>query len=222
MATGESSLTPSMNVGRIREPMFRTVKRGYDPTEVLEYLGRVADRVEALESRGGQLESELLEARRQSDKVLQDQSLTSSDPYEAVSTRVADLVRTFDHDVDKLRVEAEAEVDRMLAEARIEAERIRLDSQSKADEAHARAERALRDAGTKADEVLSALGSRREALLGELRAMRLRMLDSVRGLETMIEEAASDGVLVLEDSARDEAPDPTSTMSAEEGAEPRT
>ena len=57
--------------------------------------------------------------------------------------------------------------------------------------------------------------------MGELRAMRVRMLDSVRGLETMIEEAASDGVLELEDSVRDEAPDATLTMSPEEGAEPR-
>ena len=52
--------------------------------------------------------------------------------------------------------------------------------------------------------------------------MRVRMLDSVRDLETMIEEAASGGVLVLEDSARDETPDATLTMSPEEGAEPRT
>lgn len=213
MGTWEPDLSSSATVGRIRQPTFGTVFRGYDPNQVLEYLSGVADHVEALESNVRKLESQLKEAHRRNG-VLSDQGLPSQDPYDTISARVADLVRTFDQDVERLRAEAEAEVDRLLAEARTEAERLRLDGQDKVAEMRAEAERTLRDARIEADKALSGLASRRDALLHELRAMRDRMLDTAKDLETTIEGSVGDHVLILEDARKGEPADAASITSS--------
>ncbi len=57
--------------------------------------------VEALESNVNQLESELREARRQAIAV--EDKDGGQDPYEAISARLADLVRMFDQDGATLR-----------------------------------------------------------------------------------------------------------------------
>lgn len=212
--SSELDLSSPASAGRIRQLTFATVFRGYDPNQVLAYLSGVADHVEALESKVRQLESELKEAHRQK-ATLADQG-SSRDPYESVSARVADLVRTFDLDVAKLRGDAEAEVDRLLAEARIEAERIRLDGQDKVAETRAEAERTLREARIEADKVLSGLASRRDNLLQELRAMRDQMLDTAKDLEAAIEGSVGDHVVMLEDARKGEPADATS-ISASKG-----
>lgn len=209
MGTWEPDLSPSAGAGRIRQPTFGTVFRGYDPNQVLEYLSGVADHVEALESKIQKLESELGEAHRQG-TAFQDQAISGQDPYETISARVADLVRTFDRDVERLRAEADTEVDRLLAEARIEAERIRLDAQEKGAETRAEAERTLREARIEADKALSGLASRRDNLLQELRAMRDQMLDTAKDLETTIKGSVGDHVVMLEDARRGEPADATS------------
>jgi cell division septum initiation protein DivIVA len=149
---------------RIRVPRFKTVRRGFDPDEVMGYLVWVGDHVEALESRVEQLQS------------------ASNNDAQGVGAHVADLVRTFDH-VERLRREA----DRIVAEAKAEAERIRVDMQFEAEAARADAQRTLRDAQREADKILSELASRRETVLGEVRSIRQDMLDAARGLEATIE-----------------------------------
>ena len=160
MATWESDQTPLASPDRIRVPRFKTVRRGFDPDEVMEYLVWVSDHVEALESRVQQLQSE------------------SHKDAQGVGAHVADLVRTFDQ-VERLRRDA----DRMVAEAKAQAERIRVDTQFEAEATRADARRTLRDAQREADKMLSELASRREAVLGEVRAIREGMLDAARGLE---------------------------------------
>ena len=158
MATWESDQTPLASPGRIRVPRFKTVRRGFDPDEVMRYLA-------ALEAQVEQRQSE-------SHKDAQD-----------VGSNVADLVRTFDH-VERLRREA---AERMVAEAKAEAERIRVDTQFETEKARADARRTLRDAQMEADGILSELESRREAVLSELRAIREDMLEAASGLEATIE-----------------------------------
>jgi len=160
VATWESDQTPLASPDRIRVPRFKTVRRGFDPDEVMEYLVWVSDHVEALESRVQQLQSE------------------SHKDAQGVGAHVADLVRTFDQ-VERLRRDA----DRMVAEAKAQAERIRVDTQFEAEATRADARRTLRDAQREADKMLSELASRREAVLGEVRAIREGMLDAARGLE---------------------------------------
>jgi cell division septum initiation protein DivIVA len=158
VATWESDQTPLAGPGRVSVPRFKTVRRGFDPDEVMRYLA-------ALEARVGHLHSE-------SHKDAQD-----------VGPDVADLVRTFDH-VERLRREA---AERMVAEAKAEAERIRVDTQFETEKARADARRTLRDAQMEADGILSELESRREAILSELRGIREDMLEAASDLETTIE-----------------------------------
>jgi cell division septum initiation protein DivIVA len=164
VATWESDQTPLASPDRIRVPRFKTVRRGFDPGEVMEYLVWVSEHVETLESRVEQLQSE------------------SRKDAQGVGAHMADLMRTFDQ-VELLRREA----DRMVAEAKAEAERMRVDTQFETQAARADAQRTLRDAQWEADKILSELASRREAVLGDVRAIREDMLDAARGLEAAIE-----------------------------------
>jgi DivIVA domain-containing protein len=202
-----SGLTASGSPGRMPPPAFRTVFRGYDPDEVLKYLSRVADHVEGLESETRRLHADLEEARRQS-AIAPVEREGGGDPYEALSAHVADLVRTFDREVERLRADAEADTERTLAEARAEADRIRLDAQSRAEEARGLAERILKDAQLEAERAVSGLASRREALLDDLRSIRGRLLGATRDLDATIEGATrADEVVVLEDARRGEPSD---------------
>jgi cell division septum initiation protein DivIVA len=213
MSSWELDLSSSASAGKIRKPAFATVFRGYDPNQVLEYLSGVADHVEALESKMRQLESELEAARRQRAAVAT-QGTANQDPYEMVATRVADLVRTFDLDVAKLRGDAEAEVERMLIEGKASAEQLNLDAQRKANEIRAQAERSLQDARTESNKVMAGLASHKEALLGELRAMRDRMLDMAKDLETAIEGSVGNHVVMLEDARKVDSADAASITAS--------
>ena len=223
MGTWEPNPSPSASAARIRQPTFATVFRGYDPNQVVEYLSGVADHVEALESNVHQLESELGEASRQG-TALQDK-IGDQDPYDTISARVADLVRMFDQDVERLRAEAEAEVERLLAEARTQgerlvadartdAERTRLNAQDEAAQTRAEAERSLREARIETDQALSTLVVRRDVLVDELRAMRDRMLDTAKDLETTIEGSIGDQLVMLEEARGGEGADATSINSS--------
>ncbi|HSL68260.1 MAG TPA: DivIVA domain-containing protein [Actinomycetota bacterium] len=223
MGTWEPDLSPPASTTRNRQPSFATVFRGYDPNQVAEYLSRVADHVEALESNVHQLESELKEARRQG--IGAQDTGGGRDPYDGISPRVADLVRTFDQDVERLRAEAEAEVQRLLAEARTESERLtadartdaertRLNAQDEAAQTRAEAERTLREARIESDQALSTLVARRDALVDELRAMRDRMLDTAKDLETTIEGSIGDQVVLLQETRGGDGADATSVNSS--------
>jgi DivIVA domain-containing protein len=229
MGTWEPDLPPSASAGRNRQPTFATVFRGYDPNQVAEYLSGVADHVEALESNVHQLESELREARRQG--IAAQDTVGGQDPYDGISPRVADLVRTFDQDVERLRTEAEAEVQRLLADARTESERLmadartdaeltRLNAQDEAAQARAEAERTLQEARIESDRALSTLAARRDALVDELRAMRDRMLDTAKDLETTIEGSIGDQVVLVREAHGSDGADATSVNSANGPPEP--
>jgi DivIVA domain-containing protein len=206
-----SGIPPSGGPGRMSPPTFRTVFRGYDPDEVLKYLSRVADHVESLEADSRRLHAELDEARRQAalapmEPVERVEREGGGDQYDVLSAHVADLVRTFDREVERLRADAEAEIERSLADARAEADRIRLDAQAKAEEARGMADRIVGDAQREVERSLSTLMSRRQAFLDELRSIRGRLLGATRDLDATIEGAAASGpeeVVVLEEARRE-------------------
>jgi cell division septum initiation protein DivIVA len=204
MAAGEQGLTASIDAGRIREPGFSTVRRGYDRKQVLEYLSLVADGVEALQTRTRHLESDLAEARRKKEASFQGQA-TREDPYEGLSAHVAELMRTFDHDVDRLRMGAETEAERLLAEARRETDHMRSDAHTSAEEERAFAERTFEDAQKNARQALGDLATQREALVTELRTIRDHLLVATRTLDAITgEEAPGDKVVVVDDASNGE------------------
>jgi cell division septum initiation protein DivIVA len=206
------------------EPTFGTVRRGYDPRQVSEHITRMTERMQILKRHVAELETELEQAGGT--------GTAAEDPYGALSGHMADVMRSFDQDVEKMRADAEteaqrirdearaeadraageieerrqaatAEVDAMLAEARAEADRIRLDAQSTAEHVRAKADRALEDAKERANAMLTELTDRREALIADLRELHDRMLESAGSLEPVIgTDRAAGDVVVAEEGVR--------------------
>jgi DivIVA domain-containing protein len=217
-------LDPSMSAvaDRIREPRFKTVKRGYDPSQVLEYLTRVADRVQALEGRVRELESELDGALQQRGEAPETQTHEHVDPIDVVSAQVAELMKSFDRDVGRLHQDAEVEAERIVDEARIEAERIevsarglreqtqteaagvldeakseadriRLDAHNQAEEVRTAAARMMQDARDEAERDLSGLKADREGVLTELQVMQDGLVATVSQLAAIVRSGSGPG-----------------------------
>ena len=161
-------------------PGFDTVRRGYDPGQVRGYCRQVGDRVQMLETTVRQLRSELEETGRQRDAALAS-AAAGSDPFENTSARLADLMRTFDADVERLREEAQAEADRIIVEARVEGERARVE----------------------ADRTMWHLTARQEAARKEITAIRDHLLKSAQDLEAVLETDPAGRVVVLEEADED-------------------
>ena len=198
MDTWESAMAPTACAGSLNMPTFATVWRGFDPDQVLEYVTRLTDQLDALETDVRRLQGEL--SQRDTDE--EEQAPTAHDQYEGVGARVADLMRTFDQDVERLRQDAEEEAGRIVAEAKSEADRIQKEAERSRGEAAEKAERVEAKARTEADKILSSLASRREGLLDELRVIRDRVVDATRGIEATIEAATSTEaqIVVVEDA----------------------
>ena len=197
MATWETGLPPSATSGSLNLPTFATVRRGYDPHQVLEYVTRLTDRLDALSTEVRQLQAEL----GQREVAGKEQAPTAQDRYEGVGARMADLMRTFDHDVERHRQDAAAEARDIIAQARSQADRIKREAETLHAEAAAKAERVQSEARMEADGVLSGLASRREALMEELLLIWDRMVEATKGIEATIEAAsAEDQIVVVEDA----------------------
>jgi cell division septum initiation protein DivIVA len=178
-------------------PTFATVRRGYDPHQVLEYVARLTDHLNALSTQVRQLQAEL----GQRNVAQEEQARTAQEEYEGVGARVADLMRMFDQDVERLRQDAEAEASRIVAEARSQADRMKRDGERLHAEAATKAERVQAEARMEADSVLSSLASRREALMEQLLVIWDRLVDVTKGIEATVEAvSADDQIVVVEDA----------------------
>ncbi|MFB3737673.1 MAG: DivIVA domain-containing protein [Candidatus Velamenicoccus archaeovorus] len=227
MAAGPPDAAVPTNADRIREARFDTVKRGYDPSQVLQYLGRIADRFHILEERVRQQAAELAEISRRAEVAVPDRS--PEDPYDAISQHVAEVLKGLDEEVarayraaedeakrivaeaqyeaerigkglETLRREARSEAERIVSEARAEAERIRVDAQAVADAVRSSAERSREEAALRVDRAVAELEARRDALRRELGTTRERVLRWLHQLQDVPElEHAEGEVVVLED-----------------------
>jgi cell division septum initiation protein DivIVA len=158
MATGELGQTGAT------DPVFKTVKRGFDPDQVLEYLKGLSERVRGLEGQLDQAHRDLAETRLRESRP--------SDPYTGVSTHVAELLRGFDQEVDRARSKAEADAGRIQAEAK------------------AKADLELEQARGEAERVRAEQERLREASSVGLRSMRDHMARSLLEIEAALESAA--------------------------------
>ena len=201
MSATELDLPVLASADQIRRREFVTIRRGYDPEQVREFLERVAVQVQ-------QMETMIREARLEADAALRASAEPRIDPYEQLSARFTDLIRSADEAGERVRREGREDGERMISEARADADRIRTDAQAKAEEARAAADRALREARDQADRTIAGLSTRREALVGQLAQMQVRLLGVAEQLESAIEirdEADADPPVVIGDAeARDE------------------
>jgi DivIVA domain-containing protein len=215
MSSTELDLPVLVTPEQIRRREFVTTRRGYDVEQVRDYLDQLATQVD-------QMQSLLRSARLQAGAAERAQAGPRKDPYQQLSDRFAEVLRTTDREADRIRREAKDESDRILREARADADRIRLDAQSRAEQAREEAERALRDAQSRADRTISGLASRRDALVEQLAAMQERLLGVAHDLEAAIERPEDEAALIasLEAAAADVAAgDPTRSAEPEASLE---
>jgi len=184
------NLALSTSPERIREPKFNTVKRGYEPAQVLEYLSKIADRMQVLESQVKELGSQLERANQERDEAVA-AAASAPDSYEQVTSRVADLMVGLDRDVARLRTEAEADAAKIREEAQTEAQRIR----SEAGEMNALARQRLAEAEEEASLATSGMVAQQESVREELRAASNRVLQVIGELEASI--GRQDAVIVV-------------------------
>jgi len=188
-------LLPSAD--QIRRRKFATVRRGYDPDQVDDYLKQVAEQVEALET---DLRDERLNAARQPPSGAEapaerPAAMTMTAPptaaapeseeaaYERISKRFASVLKSADEEAQKLIDQARAESTKLLADARAEADRIRVDAQANAEQARTTSAAELAKAREESDRVLGGLEQRRESLLGQMHEMQSRLLAVAQNLE---------------------------------------
>ncbi|HLB62305.1 MAG TPA: DivIVA domain-containing protein [Actinomycetota bacterium] len=191
------------NADQIRRRMFATVRRGFDPDQVREYLKQVADQVENLEARlrDAKLASEATPVATPPPKESSD-----VDPYAEVAGRVAELLRSADRQAQSLVADANAKTRQLLDDARTDADRIKLDAQSRAEQARASGEEALASARREAEQLLSGLTERRAALVSDLRKVRELLIAMAGELGGTIGEPDRDAPLPQEAREADRAP----------------
>jgi cell division initiation protein len=218
-------LLPSAEQIRRRE--FATIRRGYDPDQVRDYLHQVAAQVETLER-------EVRDAKLGRAKIDQVTGTTaepaasfatassegtargSDDAYDALAKRFSTLIATADKEAQKILGDAKAEATRLMDQARSEADRIRVDAQARAEEARQQGSEALVRAREEADRLLSSLSQRRDSLVDQMHQMRTRLLAVAHELEAEMGDA--DGTQTVEPGPSAatfaSAPSPTASGTA--------
>jgi cell division septum initiation protein DivIVA len=209
-----------MSFDQTDRPAFRVVRRGYDRVQVDKYLDSLGVGVGARQRAKTAPEDPASQAR-----------------YAPVSDHVAQVMRAFDDEVERLRAQASEEVERMLSEARSDADRIQHDAKIRAIEARNSANDALREARQAADAIqndaketaertlatadeflnearqqagwiLSDLKHRRNSLHGKLTRTRNAVDEALSDLDSDLdEEGLNEVVLLLEDDGSEESVD---------------
>jgi DivIVA domain-containing protein len=179
MSSTDLDLPVLVTPDQIRRREFVTTRRGYDVQQVRDYLEQVSRQVEQMDA--------MLRTAKLNAGEAGGQPVSRVDPYEQLSRRFAEVMRSTDREADRMRREAREEADRVMREARADADRIRLEAQTRAEQAREEADRALREARDQADRSIAGLASRRAALVEQLAAMQERLLGVARELEATID-----------------------------------
>jgi DivIVA domain-containing protein len=175
-------LLPSADQIRRRE--FASVRRGYDPDQVRDFLTQVAGQVESIEV-------ELREARMQLEANAATASIARpaeptpppEDPYDRLAQRFKDMIASADREAESIIARAKADAEEMLDTARGEADEVRLDAQSRAEEQRQQAEEYLTTAREESDRALAGLADRQRDLARKIEHMHEQLLAAAASLE---------------------------------------
>ncbi len=176
------------SAAQIRRREFASVRRGYDPDQVRDYLAQVAEQVENLEQELNESKLQPADGPKGDRQARLPGPTSSDDPYERLSKRLTTLLATADKEAEGILAEAKADASRMLNEARSEADKIRVDAQARAEEARQQGNELLERAKQEADRVLLGLSERRETLVQHLQDMQTRLVGVAKELEVAIED----------------------------------
>jgi DivIVA domain-containing protein len=232
METSDLDLPLLPSAEQIRRREFASVRRGYDPQQVRDYLTQVAAQVETLEKdlrEGG--DEDVLPAGPTGIQALADidgnesPDEASDDPYQRVARRFAVVFETADTEAEEILSHARDEATRVLTDARSEADRIRVDAQARAEEARQEGREALERAKREAEETMGDLQIRRANLAEQLDGMRSTLLavaddllmEPADGVAESVDMDASEPVeaAVIEGDA-DQEPEPVKVVAEDD------
>lgn len=191
---------------RIRLRTFARVRKGYDPNQVHEYLGRVAeivqdllDEMDELRERAEGAQAAPAPAPAPAMQAEATETPEPRDPFGELGAHVAEVLRTAEQHAERLRAETDEQSKKAISEARQEAARVRQVAQQDADALRERAEEdaerirasaseALDAARGEAERMLTGLAQRRHHLVSELHSTRERLVTIVDQLQRAVEE----------------------------------
>jgi len=184
--TSSSHLAPD----DVSRHTFASVRRGFDPAEVRDYLESIATGLRAQAEREQELLTTLAEAEeRAANPVIDDSMLTN-----AVGKETARVLQSAHEASAEMMANAEAEAARLVAEARVESERLRAEATELNDQAQARADALLAERTAEAEAATASLRERTEQQV-------TAALDKVRvDAEELTERARAEGRVMVEEA----------------------
>ena len=184
----------------IRSTGFRTVKKGYDPTEVDAFREQVASVVELSQNQATAMEARARAAVAKLQEVSQqigtreERPVAPSGDTEVISRTLLLAQRTADTTVAEARAEAETIVGQAREEAGRVLDNARVMAAKTIDDARFDARRAADDERVRAENEVQALLARRDFLLADvdhleqyLQAQRERLRDAAVQLQELVE-----------------------------------
>lgn len=165
---------------------FASVRRGYDPTQVDEYLTAIASRVEALEKKLREHRVTAEVSPEAADPAPVPSPSAEEDGSERYTARIARLGEVGVREVEAMLAEAKAEAATILSEGRGEADRIMRDAQEAAKRSVEEARSFLNQVEGDARVAVSGVADRRRQMIEELRIMQERLMNVAQELGRVI------------------------------------
>ena len=182
---------------------FASVRRGFDPTEVRDYLESIATALRSSAEREQELLAALAGAEERAANPVIDESMLTA----AVGKETARVLQSAHDAASEMVANAQAEAARMTAEATAVSERLVAEATEVSEQAQARADALLAERLAEADAASIALQERTEqqvaAALDKVRADADELTERARSEgRVMVEEAQALRARVLADLAR--------------------
>ena len=195
--------SPHLAPDDVARHTFASVRRGFDPTEVRDYLESIATGLRSHVQREQELLAAVADAEeRAANPVIDDTMLTA-----AVGKETARVLQSAHDAASEMVANAEAEASRMVAEATEVSERLVTEATELSEEAQARADALLAERLAEADAASIALQERTAqqvaAALDKVRADAEELTERARAEgRSMVEEAQALRARVLADLSR--------------------
>ena len=182
--------SPHLTADDVARHTFASVRRGFDPAEVRDYLESIATGLRGMAEREQELLSALADAEhRAANPVIDEATLTA-----AVGKETARVLQSAHDASAEMVANAEAEASRMLTEATETSERLVTEATEVSEQAQARADALLAERLAEAEAASTALQVRTEQQVSAA-------LDKVRtDAEELTERARAEGRVMVEEA----------------------
>jgi DivIVA domain-containing protein len=182
--------SPHLAPDDVARHTFASVRRGFDPTEVRDYLESLAAGLRTQAEHEQELRDTLAAAEERAANPVIDEAMLTS----AVGKETARVLQTAHDAASDLVANARTEAERLVSEARAESERLLAEAAEVNEQAHSRADALLAERTAEAEAAASSLQERTELQVAAA-------LDKVRAdAEELTERARAEGRIMVEEA----------------------